>query len=70
MASEEEIRVYIRDDKFHMVKYEDLEKALEKLDEKHRRCMAVFNEDTMRTIQKINKLKDYLNQLDILKYKN
>ena len=34
MASEEEIRMFIRDDKFHMVKYEDLEKELDKLHEK------------------------------------
>ena len=69
MASEEEIRMYIRDDKFHMVKYEDLEKELERLDEKHRRYMTVFNEETMRTVKTINQLKSYLNQLDILKSK-
>ena len=69
MASDEEIRMYIRDDKFHMVKYEDLEKELERLDEKHRRYMTVFNEETMRTVKKINQLKSHLNQLDILKSK-
>jgi virulence-associated protein VapD len=69
MASEEEIRMYIRDDKFHMVTYEDLQKELERLDEKHRRYMTVFNEETMRTVKKINQLKSHLNQLDILKSK-
>ena len=69
MASEEEIRMYIRDDKFHMVKYEDLQNELERLDEKHRRYMTVFNEETMRTVKKINQLKSHLNQLDILKSK-
>ena len=69
MASEEEIRMYIREDKFHMVKYEDLQTELERLDEKHRRYMIVNNEETMRTVKKINQLKNYLNQLDILKYK-
>ena len=67
MASEEEIRMYIREDKFHMVKYEDLQTELERLDEKHRRYMIVNNEETMRTVKKINQLKNYLNQLDILK---
>ena len=69
MASEEEIRMYIREDKFHMVKYEDLEKELERLDEKYMRYMIVNNEETMRIVKKINQLKNYLNQLDILKYK-
>ena len=69
MASDEEIRMYIRDDKFHMVKYKDLENELERLDEKHRRYMTVFNEETMRTVKKINQLKSHLNQLDILKSK-
>ena len=53
MASEEEIRMYIREDKFHMVKCEDLEKELERLDEKHRRYMIVNNEETMRIVKKI-----------------
>ena len=44
MASEEEIRLYIIEDKFHMVKYEDLEKELERLDEKYMRYMIVNNE--------------------------
>ena len=52
-----------------MVKYEHLEKELERLDEKHRRYMTVFNEETMRTVKKINELKSHLNQLDILKSK-
>ena len=69
MATEEEIRMYIREDKFHMVKYEDLETELERLDEKHRRCMIVNNEETMRTVKKINQIKNYLNELDILKNK-
>ena len=68
MATEEEIRMYIREDKFHMVKYEDLEKELERLDEKYMRYMIVNNEETMRIVKKINQLKNYLNQLD-LKYK-
>ena len=64
MASEEEIRMYIREDKFHMVKYEDLQTELERLDEKHRRYMIVNNEETMRIVKKINQLKNYLNELD------
>ena len=32
MASEEEIRMYIREDKFHMIKYEDLQTELERLE--------------------------------------
>ena len=64
MASEEEIRMYIRQDKFHMVKYEDLQTELERLDEKHRRYMIVNNEETMRIVKKINQLKNYLNELD------
>ena len=69
MASDEEIRMYISDDKFHMVTYEDLQKELERLDEKHRRYMTVFNEETMRTVKTINQLKSYLNQLDIFRSK-
>ena len=69
MASDEEIRMYIRDDKFHMVKYEDLEKELERLDEKYMRYMTIGNEETVRIVKKINQLKNYLNQLDILKSK-
>ena len=64
MASDEKIRMYIREDKFHMVKYEDLQTELERLDEKHRRYMIVNNEETMRIVKKINQLKNYLNELD------
>ena len=64
MASEEEIRMYIREDKFHMVKYEDLEKEMERLDEKYMRYMIVNNEETMRIVKKINQLQNYLNELD------
>ena len=61
MASEEEIRMYIRDDKFHMVKYEDLEKKLDKLHEKYMRYLTLGNEEMIRTVMKINKIKKYLN---------
>ena len=61
MASEEEIRMYIREDKFHMVKYEDLEKELERLDEKYMRYLTLGNEEMIRTVMKINKIKKYLN---------
>ena len=64
MATEEKIRMYIREDKFHMVKYEDLEKELERLDEKYMRYMIVNNEEMIRTVMKINKIKKYLNELD------
>ena len=64
MASEEEIRMYIRQDKFHMVTYEDLQTELERLDEKHQRYMTIGNEETMRIVKKINQLKNYLNELD------
>lgn len=64
MASEEEIRMYIREDKFHMVKYEDLEKELERLDEKYMRYLTLGNEEMIRTVMKINKIKKYLNELD------
>ena len=64
MATEEEIRMYIREDKFHMVKYEDLEKELERLDEKYMRYLTLGNEEMIRTVMKINKIKKYLNELD------
>ena len=64
MAPEEEIRMYIREDKFHMVKYEDLEKELERLDEKYMRYLTLGNEEMIRTVMKINKIKKYLNELD------
>ena len=64
MASEEEIRMYIREDKFHMVKYEDLEKELKRLDEKYMRYLTLGNEEMIRTVMKINKIKKYLNELD------
>ena len=63
MASEEEIRMYIREDKFHMVKYDDLEKELERLDEKYMRYLTLGNEEMIRTVMKINKIKKYLNEL-------
>ena len=61
MASEEEIRMYIREDKFHMVKYEDLEKELDKLHEKYMRYLTLGNEEMIRTVMKINKINKYLN---------
>ena len=64
MASDEKIRMYIREDKFHMVKYEDLEKELERLDEKYMRYLTLGNEEMIRTVMKINKIKKYLNELD------
>ena len=64
MATEEEIRMYIREDKFHMVKYEDLEKELKRLDEKYMRYLTLGNEEMIRTVMKINKIKKYLNELD------
>ena len=64
MASEEEIRMYIREDKFHMVKYEDLDKELKRLDEKYMRYLTLGNEEMIRTVMKINKIKKYLNELD------
>ena len=61
MATEEEIRMYIREDKFHMVKYEDLQTELERLDEKYMRYLTLGNEEMIRTVMKINKIKKYLN---------
>ena len=63
MAYEEKIRMYIREDKFHMVKYEDLEKELKRLDEKYMRYLTLGNEEMIRTVMKINKIKKYLNEL-------
>ena len=61
MATDEEIRVCVDEEKFHSLTYKELEDHLEKLHEKYMRYKGYANEEMIRTVMKINKIKKYLN---------
>ncbi len=57
---DENVRQAIRLNFFHMLERKDLEDELKRLDEKHQRYLKCINENTERTIAKINQIKEYL----------
>ena len=64
MATNEEIRVFVDQEKFHLLTYKELEDHLEKLHEKYMRYKGYANEEMIRTVTKINTIKKHLNELD------
>jgi DNA gyrase/topoisomerase IV subunit A len=61
LLHDENVRMALRLNFFHMLERKDLEDELKRLEEKHQRYLKCINENTERTIYKINKIKEYLN---------
>ena len=57
---QDNVRMAIGADWFHMVERKDLEDELKRLDEKHQRYLKCFNECTERTNKRIDQIKEFL----------
>ena len=64
LLHDENVRMCIRLDFFHMLERQDLEDELKRLDEKHQRYLKTTNEWTDRTNKRINQIKRVLEKMN------
>ena len=60
LLHDENVRMCIRLNLFHKLERKDLEDELKRLDEKHQRYLKCINENTERTHEKMNQIKEFM----------